>query len=29
MQRIAESCPSLGRYLERSIRTGTVCVYDP
>jgi hypothetical protein len=29
MQRIAESCPILGRHLERSIRTGTICVYDP
>ena len=29
MQRIAASCPSLGRHLERSIRTGTTCIYDP
>jgi hypothetical protein len=27
--RIAEHDPALGKYLERSVRTGTVCVYSP
>jgi len=29
MQRIADACPALGRHLERTIRTGTTCVYAP
>jgi hypothetical protein len=29
LDRIGEAHPPLGRHLERSIRTGTFCVYDP
>jgi len=29
LRRIAEHDPVLGRHLERSVRTGSLCVYDP
>ena len=29
IQRIAEHDPALGRRLERAVRTGTLCVYEP
>jgi tetratricopeptide (TPR) repeat protein len=29
IRRIADACPPLGDHLERSVRTGTSCVFDP
>jgi hypothetical protein len=29
LDRITDAHPGLGRHLERSVRTGTFCVYDP
>ena len=29
MARVREHNPALGRYLERTVRTGTFCVYEP
>jgi len=29
IRRIGQAHPELGRHLDRSVRTGTFCVYDP
>jgi chromosome segregation ATPase len=29
LRRIARTSPSLSRYLDKSIKTGTTCVFDP
>jgi hypothetical protein len=29
IQRIAAGAPALGRHLDRAVRTGTFCVYEP
>ena len=29
IRKITEGCPSLGRHLAQTIRTGTYCIYDP
>jgi ABC-type cobalamin/Fe3+-siderophores transport system ATPase subunit len=29
MQRITAACPEIGRHLERTVRTGTACTYEP
>lgn len=29
IRRIERALPALGRHLDRSVRTGTFCVYDP
>jgi len=29
IRKIAESLPALGAYLDRTVRTGTFCVYEP
>jgi hypothetical protein len=29
IRRIERACPALGAHLDRSVRTGTFCWYDP
>jgi hypothetical protein len=29
MQRITAACPEIGRHLERTVRTGAACTYEP
>jgi len=29
IKRVTAQCPAAGRHLDRSVRTGTYCKYDP
>jgi hypothetical protein len=29
VKKVLADCPTLGRHLDRSVQTGTFCVYEP